>query len=171
MSKIVNGVTYHDETPDSVIRVLENARASKRRVRVRYGFTEHAPEVKEDPSKLGRDWLDEHGCEGTIGSSMGPKRVPLLIHNSRSMGGGAILDHCIVRIIDSRTKTVLYTHLAYHNAKFEILERDHFIAEAEAMKSGYKFAPLYFAVLANGEVHAQFESFEKARRWARRMSV
>ena len=33
-----------------------------------------------------------------IGNSLGPLKVPLLIHNRRSSGGPAILDHCVVKI-------------------------------------------------------------------------
>lgn len=39
---------------------------------------------------------------GTVGRSTGKVKIPLLVHNSRSMGGGGILTHCIIGIRLSR---------------------------------------------------------------------
>ena len=45
-----------------------------------------------DPN-IGFDWLEEFESYGYIGRSMGPIKVPLLVANTRSLGGGSILDH------------------------------------------------------------------------------
>src|SRR5437899_9975118 len=90
--KIVNGTSFDERTPDEVIRVLENARLNRTRLHVSLGETDN------DRGQLGRDWLEEFETHGYIGRSMGPVKVPLLIANRRSTGGGAILDHCIIRI-------------------------------------------------------------------------
>ncbi len=79
--KVVNGTSYAEHTPDAVIRALEGAHQSGRRIRIRIGFTERHEDVLSGKAKVGRDWLDEFESEGTVGRSMGPQRVPLLIHN------------------------------------------------------------------------------------------
>lgn len=84
---IVNGTTYHSNTPRKVIGILERARANGDRIRVHYGDT-----------GTGQDWGDVYDVTGTIGRSTGPIKIPLMIANSRSTGGPGILDHCIVRI-------------------------------------------------------------------------
>ena len=96
--------TYKAETPVEVQNILNQYthRADKRRLRLYYGDAES-----------GLDWLEENNCIGHIGRSMGPVHIPLLIKNTRSMGGGAILDHCVVKIQDVDTKRVLYQHPNY----------------------------------------------------------
>jgi hypothetical protein len=95
--KVVNGTSYHDETPDEVVRVLENARANRTRIVLDYGDV-----------KTGESWGEVYDIAGYIGRSTGSIKVPLLIHNARSMGGGAILDHCIISIKTSAGKYPLY---------------------------------------------------------------
>ena len=85
--QIVNGTHYHVETPSEVVRVLEGVRHDRRRIRLVLG----------DP-KTGQDWNKQHDVTGYVGRSMGPIKVPLLIHNRRSFGGPAILDHCVIGI-------------------------------------------------------------------------
>ena len=93
----VNGTTYKDETPKEVIDILERYRQSRSlgRLRLFYGSE-------------GRAWGDVE--EGYIGRSMGGEKIPLLIKNSRSMGGGGILDHCIVKIETAKGKRLLWKH-------------------------------------------------------------
>jgi len=83
-----NGTSYHAETPLVVVDALESARLNHSRIRLFMGDV-----------ATGKDWGDENDVTGTLGRSTGTIKVPLLIHNSRSMGGGALLDHCIVRLI------------------------------------------------------------------------
>lgn len=85
--KIVNGTSYSAETSDKVISVLESVREQRTRIRLFYG-----------DKATGRSWLDRYGMEGTISRSTGDSKIPILIHNVRSMGGGGILDSCIIRI-------------------------------------------------------------------------
>lgn len=168
--KVVNGTSYAEHTPDAVIRVLEQARETRTRIRVRLGFTEQHEDVLSGKAKLGRDWLDEFECEGTVGRSMGPQRVPLLINNSRSMGGGAVLTDCIVRIIETKTKRVLYSHPAYHHGEFKIVPVDELLAAVDALKHK-GMGVLTHAVTRDGEEQARFDSKEKAERWVRKMSL
>ena len=85
---------------------------------------------------------------------MGPVRVPLLIHNSRSTGGGELLTHCIVRI--TAGPVVLYSHPTYNRARLTVVPSD--LPEYAEM------------VLADGSVHARFRTPGLAGRWVKRMS-
>src|SRR5258705_2175792 len=87
--KVVNGTYYDERTSDNVIASLECARNNGTRIILEYGDTQ-----------TGQGWGDMYDITGTIGRSTGPIKIPLLIHNRQSMGGPAILDHCIVSIVD-----------------------------------------------------------------------
>ena len=156
MYKIVNGTSYDSRTPDEVIRVLETARLNRTRLHTSFGET-------EGPN-AGLDWLEENDVYGYVGRSMGPIKVPLLIANRRSMGGGAILDHCIVRIRESSGGRLSYQHPRYHYGTMQIRPR----AEPIELKDGRVLA---VDILRNGTVHAAFESMEKARRWIHKLGV
>lgn len=100
-------------TPGAVRAILSNDRYSSsnphaRRLRLYYGET--------DPSKpdVGRDWEETYQTTGTVGWSTGWVSIPLMIHNRRSMGGGAILTDCIVRITEAAGGRELYRHPNYH---------------------------------------------------------
>lgn len=125
--KVVNGTSYHENTPEAVINVLERAMRTKERVRIFYGDT-----------TTGRDWMEIYDTIGTIGRSCGQIKIPLLIKNSRSYGGGAILDHCIVKItID---KKVVYQNPKYYLPIMEIKE-----ASDTLKADGY-----FYSVFADG---------------------
>jgi hypothetical protein len=85
------------------MHLLENLRMKKIRIRLFYGNT-----------KTGLDWHDCFGTIGTIGRSTGSCKIPILLYNSRSMGGNAILETCIVKIITTKGKRILYQHPNYH---------------------------------------------------------
>src|SRR5574338_1728658 len=88
--KVVNGTHYTVDTPDEVCQVLERARERRRRLAIAFR-EERQPEY------------------GRVGRSLGPTRkVPLLVHNTRSLGGGPIWTTGIVEIRDSATKELLY---------------------------------------------------------------
>ena len=96
--KEVNGTSYHIETPDRVIDVLERVKANGTRIVIDYGDV-----------KTGASWGEVHDVTGTIGRSTGFVKIPILLHNSRSTGGLGILDHCILGIRESAGKRVLYS--------------------------------------------------------------
>lgn len=83
-----SGTFYDRRTPLSVINALEKARESKKRIRLFYG-----------DQTTGTPWLEENDVTGTVGRSSGPCKVPLLLHEKRAMGGGEILTHCVVAIM------------------------------------------------------------------------
>lgn len=151
--KIENGTSYDERTPDEVIRVLENARLNRTRLHVSLGDTE-----------TGLDWIEEFESHGYVGRSMGPAvKVPLLVANRRSLGGGSILTHCIARIRASAGGRVLYQHPKYHHGDLEIRRK----AEPVALPDRV----LTVDVLRDGELHASFENMEKARRWVHKLGV
>lgn len=102
--------TLNEKTPSRVATLLNNLSMSQQRIRLVYGDT-----------TTGKDWLEECDVIGNIGRSTGEKQIPLLIKNSRSTGGGSILDHCILKIVDVKSKRVLYQHEKYITPKFEII--------------------------------------------------
>jgi hypothetical protein len=151
--KTTNGTSFDERTPDEVIRVLESARQNRTRLHISLGDT-----------ASGWDWLEEFETHGYVGRSMGPVKVPLIVANTRSLGGGSILAHCIVRIRTSAGGRVLYQHPDYHHGTLEIRHKP----EPVTISDG---RVLTVDVLRDGEVHASFESIEKARRWVHRLGV
>jgi len=98
-----NGTCYHADTTKEIIMLLERIRFYQIRVRLHWGDI-----------KTGRDWCDDLDCKGRLGRSTGSIKIPILLYNSRSMDGGHILDHCIVKIMETKGGKVLYCHPEYH---------------------------------------------------------
>lgn len=90
---------FHSETAPAVRAAIQAAFDGRKRLRIWYGDIQ-----------TGKAWPSEYDVTGRIGRSTGRFRVPLLIRTARSLGGGAILDHCIIRVDDMRTRTSLYRH-------------------------------------------------------------
>ena len=151
--KTINGTSYDVRTPDEVVAILENARQTRTRLHVSLG-----------DSESGRDWIEENMVHGVIGRSTGSIKIPLLIHNRRSLGGPGLLDHCIVRIRESAGGRVLWQHLGYHHGDLEIQQR----SEPVTTPDGRILA---VTVIRDGQDHAAFESVEQARRWAVKLGV
>lgn len=156
--RIINGTSYDARTPEEVIRVLESARQNRTRLHISLGETDN------ERGKIGRDWLEENMVHGFIGRSTGNIKIPLLIHNRRSLGGPGLLDHCIVRIRTAASGRVLYQHPAYHYGRLEIRHK----AEPVELPDG---RVLKVDVLQDGAIHASFETVEKARRWVQRLGL
>lgn len=164
MAKIVNGTTYKDETPDEVIRVLENARIRGTRIRIHYGYTQHHHRraLDQKPMPEGRDWHEENDVQGTIGRSTGTVKIPLMIANRRSSGGSGILDNCIVRIrTTGKNGKDLYRHPNYATGEVKI------VAKAVTVP-GKTYT---HAVTIDDEEHAAFDSEEHARKWIAKMGL
>lgn len=150
---------YHDETPEQVKQWLENLMNTDRRVRLFYGDTDTKgfERVHGRKPEAGKDWGEENGVTGTIGRSMGLK--PILLNNSRSMGGWAIMDDCIVRMFvkGGQGWQEVYRHSSYHS-KFD---------NAIVIKSDL---PQYSDMVVsqdNGklEIRARFNSAKSAHNW------
>lgn len=137
-----SGVYYRDTTPSEVVHHLEVAREGDFRIRLWLGDT-----------KTGRDWLEEWDVVGTVGCSMGPIKVPLLLRSSRSTGGGAISTDNIVRLFVNGRE--VYRHPKYKLPSFALVFED-------------KHKDVPWALFVNGqkEPHARFKTQAKAQRWA-----
>ncbi|XAI95443.1 hypothetical protein [Microcystis phage Mvi-JY20] len=90
---------FSEGTDPKVMQVLKDLLSHPRtRVHILKGNTE-----------TGKPWYEQYDTCGYIGRSTGTKPIPLLVHNSRSFGGGAILTANILRI-QTTTGKVLYEH-------------------------------------------------------------
>lgn len=136
-----SGTCYHIDTPEQVINILENALSSHRERRLKFHYGD---------AKTGRDWNEEHGTTGYIGRSTGSIKIPLLIATSRSSGGGGILDHCILKISDTKTKKVLYVHPLYKKPVVEIIPSD--------------MTEYSYNTIINGELYGRHRTLKDANR-------
>ena len=89
---------YKIETPDELCIVIDNLLQNKQRVVIDYGNTT----TKES-------WNEIHDIKGRIGRSTGVIKIPLLVYNSRSYGGGALSDNCILSIKTTNGGRVVYS--------------------------------------------------------------
>ena len=169
------GMQWDARTSDEVIDVLEKARRNHTRVHLSSGYTEHhaanwekaaGSVLMEEPlgaKELGRDWLEENDTRGYIGRSTGSIKVPLLINNKRSIGGPALLDHCIVRIRASSGGRVLWQHPNYHHGKITI----HHKPIPEEWGSGV----LTVEVRRDGEEQGSFKDIASAWRYVTKLGL
>lgn len=111
MERVASGTCYHAETPTKVREILETYGSWNRNNRDSPRLAFHYG----DPV-TGEDWLDEWDMEGYVSRTTGPLASPLLVANSRSTGGGTILDRCIIRIRFANRSIGgdLYRHPNYH---------------------------------------------------------
>lgn len=91
-------------TADVVCRVIAQLYTSRARVKVHYGNT-----------NTGKDSHYTLDTTGYIGVTTGWLRSPILVYNSRAMGGGLLDADAIVKITDTRKPyQEYYTHPTYH---------------------------------------------------------
>jgi len=133
---------YNKNTPPQVREILERYLHTNTRVRIFYG-----------DAKTGRDWLEEYDTQGYIGRSTGTKPIALLVNNRRSLGGGAILTHCIVKI--TVNKRTIYEHPHYHQPVFS-----RGAPHSALLHAGYKAC-----VYAGSTNIANFKTDKQAERW------
>lgn len=141
----VNGTSYNKKTPAEVISVLEAARKTGTRIKLHYGDTE-----------TGKDWKDEYNVTGYVGRSNGLRKVPILLHNSRSTGGISILDHCIIKIKKSKGGEVLYKNPKYQELNIDIVPSD--------------MEEYQFNTVINGELHGRHKTRKSAERLKKLLS-
>lgn len=142
----VGGLWFNKKTPERVMTIIAHAYHSGKRIRVFYGDTE-----------TGRDWMEEYDVMGTVGRSTGKHKVPLLINNSRSHGGTAIMCSHIVKItID---KTVVYKHPDYYIHDMKIGDGNPDV--------GLDYSVLYKDTRNNGEwvPQANFKTKKQAEKY------
>lgn len=74
--KVSNDGTYYDSkknTSDKIIEVLENCKLNHTRIKIDYGHDN------------GQSWGEVNDITGYVGRSTGTQKIPLLVHNSRSL--------------------------------------------------------------------------------------
>lgn len=96
--KVVNGISFKNETPNDLCVIISNLIGNNKRYRFDFGNTE---------TKV--SWNEIYDIDGYIGKSTGMKKVPLLIHNKRSLGGGEISTHRVLSITEIKTKKIIYS--------------------------------------------------------------
>lgn len=88
-----NNTCYSINCPDNLITILDSLLEPRRTIRVKI----HYGDVKTR-----QPWGDTES--GYIGRSNGSCKIPLLVYNSRSTGGGGILTDHIIKIEYARRK-------------------------------------------------------------------
>lgn len=91
------GIYFREGTPLKTCDKLIELYQTKERVIFDFGNLE-----------TGESWGEVYDIYGTIGKSTGIKPILLLINNSRSLGGGAILTNCILTIKTSKGKKLIF---------------------------------------------------------------
>ena len=104
-NKIVDGVYFHLNTNDEVIKVLLQAMRTRKRIKIDLGWTDTE-----------KSWNEISNTMGYVGKTTGREPILILVHNTRSSGGGAILTDSVIKITTSRGGTVLYQHPLYHQS-------------------------------------------------------
>ena len=136
---------YNRRTSERIKSVIENALLNRFRVRIWYG-----------DAKTGKAWNEEHDVVGRIGRSTGRQPVPILLCTSRSAGGGAILDCCIIRIDHIANHYSLYRHKKFDAGIWTVEPSD---------------LPEYAKnAVCNGGVHARFKNVGQAKRYCQFMT-
>ena len=133
--------TFDENTCDKVKTVLTECYNSNLRVRIWYGDT-----------KTGVSWMDEYDVVGTVGRSSGQAKIPLLINNCRSSGGGGILCHCIIRIDVIGSRRTIYKHPLFSVPLLTVATNND-----NDTKNKYPFI-----VLKNNELQAGFKNKKSA---------
>lgn len=144
---VVNGTSYDINTSSEVIALLEKYRINKNRIRIFYG-------------KDGKCWNEENNTIGTIGRSTGANKIPLLIHNSRSLGGDSMLCDCIVRIDIKEGKKI---RTVYKNSSISF---DHFVSTDLGNVYNETKDKLY-ARCKNGDSGKKLAAYMNGERWSK----
>ena len=136
--------TFDNETSDKVKECINHCYNSKLRIRLWYGDID-----------TGMSWLEEYDVVGTIGRSSGQAKIPLLIKNSRSSGGGGVLCHCIIRIDVIGSRRTIYEHPLFYVPTLGVYPN-----LDEDTKTKYPFI-----VLKDNELQARFKSEKQAKNY------
>lgn len=143
----VNGMSYHEDTDQRVIDVLDTLHRDGQDTRIR---------IYLGDTKTGESWLEEYGTMGYVGRSTGSVKVPLLLKNKRSRAGGAISTDSIVQITDTRGRRVYYQHPTFFVRDMYVMD----MREVEEVTDG-----LPWRVTTTDDVIAHFASEGEAWRY------
>lgn len=93
------GVYFRIGTPEKLCDILLKLKESRTRLIFDFGNIE-----------TGESWGEVYDISGYIGKSTGTKPILLLVHNSRSHGGGELSTNRVLSIKNSNGKSLLYKH-------------------------------------------------------------
>ena len=100
-----NKLEVSDNISEELINIILRAYKYKFRIRLFYGDIH-----------TGRSWNEEYDVMGTIGRTTGNIKIPILVHNKRSLGGGALYLPSVIRIDDIEDKRTLWKLPNFHPA-------------------------------------------------------
>jgi hypothetical protein len=98
---LIDNFVFSNETPVNTANKLIELIKTKERIILDYGDI-----------KAKKSWDEQYDISGRVGYSSGSYgfKYLLLIHNSRSLGGGLILTDCVLTIKTSKGKKLLFEH-------------------------------------------------------------
>ena len=134
-----NEIEVFMQVDNCLMSVLSECYRQKRRVRLWYG-----------DRKSGESYFEAFETTGRIGRSYGDFKIPLVIPNSRSWGGGALSIGSLIRVDDIKARKTLWKVPNYYD-KLELFH--------------VKGNKLPWQVCGRSTTLACFETEEKARRW------
>lgn len=137
--KVIDGTSFDEATSRVVADIVNQLIDSQERVRIFYGHD-------------GVDWFEENGTIGYISRSCGTNKVPILVYNKRALGGGHILDHCIVKIVATKGGRIIWQHPNYVAPITRVVD---------SKEPGY-----IATVLVNDELYANCKTEKEAHRLA-----
>jgi len=143
-----NGYWFNPETNFEVMKVISGLNCYNRRQRVRIFLGD---------TKTGKTCNEENDVTGYIGRSTGSKKIPLLIHNQNSLGGGGILTHCIVAIYTT-SGTCLYKHPKLDFGLWDIRENQ--------LEKEYPFA-----AYCDDDLNVRFKTYKQADNYIKFMTA
>lgn len=137
-TKKVGNFFYDPNTSDEVCNIIQKVYILGTRVKIYHGDIE-----------TGLAWEEEFETMGTIGSSTGCMKIPLLIPSKRSHGGPALSTNSIVAIRDIKNRKMLYKH-----PTFSIPE---VIIKEGSIHEGYEFS-----TFINNKLHGAHKTMRQA---------
>ena len=136
-----NKLEVFNQVDEKLISVILQYRGSDERLRIWYG-----------DRVTGKSWNEEYDIMGTIGRTGGDFKIPILLNNSRSYGGGAILIGSLVRIDEISSHRTLWKHEKFYVPEMELTFQD--------CGNGYNYH-----VYSEGKEIAGFKTENQAKRW------
>ena len=116
--KIIEGTAFHEDTPEEVVKIINNILRSHRSRKIR---------IFLGNNKTGQDWCEAYDIFGHIGRSTGKIKIPILIKRQDSVGGTAILSNCIIKIMED--KKVIYQHPKYYLGELSVRDANKMLKE------------------------------------------
>ncbi len=152
------GMTFDPGTPAPLMQAIIDAAQMRARMHISYGCPDS-----------GLDALSEFEAFGRIGWSTGPMPIPLVIHNERSRGGGALQTNRIVRL--HSYNHLWWEHPTYYFGRIEIrqLPGTDFILDEHGVCTVGKTYNVQ--VVRDDEEYRRFQYLSQAVAWCKRMGV